>query len=591
MKYIVNIFRIIFLLFITLEAQCSVIDVTPQNTSLLEKSEIFIDKGGKFSFNNIQKAPFQKSNTDFISRGYTQDEAVWLRFSLSNPTQYPITRMLHIDNSMLDSITLYNQNGKEINIGALNRPPLDGIIDFYFPLTLKAQTTEEYYLRVLSNSCAIYFHLTAETKDILWEKNLKRIMILTFFLSLIITLAIYNSFIYLFTQERVYLYYVLFLLMVSYNHFFSYTGTLLPIFYFLGLSDTFIQSYTQIDAYLGIYYMSMIEIFFILFFMELVHTKRFFYIHRVFQGFIALIIVLTFITAIGIYYFLDLIVELAVLVFLVALGVIIYLIYKKEENSFYLLVGLGANIFGHFVFLFFNFGIYIPTNGYWYFYEMSLAIEALLFSVVLSRKLNHTKALASALNTQQILIRELHHRVKNNLQFIVSLYRLKLRPYLDFDGRKKLSEAEGNIHSIGKIHEILYAHQNIEKLDASAYLEDLLKEIKRGYPKRNLTITTKSDMSLKVDDAIYCGLIVNELVTNAIKYAFEPDEKGEVFILLEQNGKDISLKISDNGKGFEWEAHKTSFGLSLVERLVKDELHGTLEFSSQKGSTITIHWS
>jgi two-component sensor histidine kinase len=590
-RYFFLSFLFLILFALTTEAKTIALEQNTIDLSLLEHSELFIDVGAKRSYDDIQKnTPFVKTGTDFISRGYTTDEAIWVRFNLKNNSDEPIERMIHIDNSMLDSITLYAPDGTSANVGALNRPAFEGIIDFYLPITLQPHSNRTYHLRVLSNSCANYFHVYAETHDVLWQKNLKRSLILVAFLSLMLTLIIYNSFIYAFTRERVYLYYVLFMFMVSYNHFFSYTGMLLPIFYFLHLSDAFIKWYTALDAYLGIYYMSMVEIFFILFFMELVQTKRFIYLHRIYLGFIALIVIMTFITAFGKYYLLDLIVEIGMPIFIISLGFIVYLVYKREENALYLLIGQGANAIGHIVFLLYNFGTYIPQGGYWYFYEISLATEGLLFSVVLSKKLSHTKALTTALNTQQILTRELHHRVKNNLQFIVSLYRLKLRLYLDPTGRKKLTEAEGNIRSIGKIHEILYAHQNISELNASEYLNDLIDEIKRGYPSSEVTINIHSDVSLAVDQAIYCGLIVNELVTNALKYAFE-ENTGEIMISLEQNENEMSMSIRDNGKGFVWEKHRESFGLSLIERLIKDELHGRMEFSGENGSSYRIIWS
>lgn len=581
---------ILLSLFFSIQLLGDSINIVPNDVSLLEHSERFIDVGAKRSYDDIQKnTTFVKTGTDFISRGYTTDEAIWVRFNLKNNSDETIDRMIHIDNSMLDSITLYAPDGTSANVGALNRPAFEGILEFYFPITLQPHSNKTYHLRVLSNSCANYFHLYAETHDVLWQKNLKRSLILVAFLALMLTLIIYNSFIYAFTREKVYLYYVLFMFMVSYNHFFSYTGMLLPVFYFLHVSDAFIKWYTALDAYFGIYYFLAIEVFFILFFTELVQTKRFPLLHRTFLGIIVLLILITLTSVISGMYLLDLIVNTAMPIFILALGLILYMVYKKEENTLYLLIGLGANAIGHIAFLLYNFGTYIPQGGYWYFYEISLATEGLLFSIVLSKKLSHTKALVTALNTQQILTRELHHRVKNNLQFIVSLYRLKLRPYLDPTGRKKLTEAEGNIRSIGKIHEILYAHQNISELNASEYLNDLIDEIKRGYPSSEVMIRIDSDVSLAVDQAIYCGLIVNELVTNALKYAFE-ENTGEIMISLEQNENEMSMSIRDNGKGFVWEKHLESFGLSLIERLIKDELHGRMEFSGENGSSYRIIW-
>ena len=145
---------------------------------------------------------------------------------------------------------------------------------------------------------------------------------------------------------------------------------------------------------------------------------------------------------------------------------------------------------------------------------------------------------------------------------------------------------------MGKIHDILHSNQTISNLNSSIYFEDLIKEIKRAYPNKNINffIDTK-DLVLNIDQAIYCGLIINELVTNSIKYAFD-NENANISIILDTDiEKRYLLNISDNGKGFDWENKPLSFGLTLVERLVKDELKGELQFSNENGASFRILWS
>ena len=570
----------------------SQIDVKNDDISILDKSEVFIDDGASLSLEDIkQKANFSKYDSDFISLGYTTNEAVWIKFTLTNTTSETLNRVLHIDNSMLDSISLYDEN-IETNIGVMNRKTYNDIVDFYFTLDLKANETKTYYLRVLSNSCATYFHLNLETKDVLWSKNYKRTAILFFFMTILITLMIYNFFIFLFTKEKVYLYYVLMILGVVYNHFFSYTGMFIPIVKIFNASDEFIYNYTIVDAYLGIYYYIALYVFIVLFFMEVSQIKRYLFLYRYFLFLLAVAFFIVLVSAFSTLYLLD---YLVYITFINLIGIFlstIYLFYKKEENSSYLMIGFSLYVVGTIVFLLWNVGVYTPKNGYWYFYEISLALESILFSVVLSKKLNQTKALSNSLDTQKILLRELHHRVKNNLQFIISLYRLKLRSYLDSVGKEKLKEVENNVPSMGKIHDILHSNQTISNLNSSIYFEDLIKEIKRAYPNKNINffIDTK-DLVLNIDQAIYCGLIINELVTNSIKYAFN-NENANISIILDTDiEKRYLLNISDNGKGFDWENKPLSFGLTLVERLVKDELKGELQFSNENGASFRILWS
>lgn len=364
---------------------------------------------------------------------------------------------------------------------------------------------------------------------------------------------------------------------------------LLPIAIYLGISDDFIRWWSTVDAYIGAYYMAGIGTFFILFLTEIINLRRFRWLYNIYMSFIALMFLLCVVTVAGVDYALDYIVYVCTAAMAGAFFIVTYLLYMKEENASYLFFGLGSSISGHMLFLLYNFGIYTPHGGYWYFYEMSLGIEAFLFSIVLSRKLSHTKALETALVTQKILIRELHHRVKNNLQFIVSLYRLKLKKYMNDNGKTALLEAEQNIHSISKIHEILYNQQNISKLHAQEYFGDLTREIKRGYPSEHIDIQINGNIELTVDTAIYCGLILNELVTNAIKYAFA-DGIGQIRIDMLDNDGLKTLTVADNGIGFDIRQTRYSFGLNLVEKLTKDELKGEMTLYSNNGVSYTVVW-
>lgn len=588
MKYL----WLLLLLSVSLAAATVSVGANDSDISLLEYSDIFIQKHASYDANATmpKDEDYRPSDTNFITRGYTTDEAVWVRLTLQNDSNESLSRVIHIDNSILDAITLYEHNCSMTTTGSLKRPSFDGIIDFYFPVELQPHSMRTLHIKVLSNLCPTYFSIYLETPHTLWLKTNKRELILTFFMSIMITLLVFNSFIYVFTREIAYLYYILFLLFATYTFFFSYAGMSLPIMHFLGMTDSFLVWWANIDAYLGIYYMSGIGVFFALFFMEIANIARFRYLYRLYFVFIGLLLALCLLTASGVYYPLDWIIYLCTIIFLGSWFTTVYLAYRGWKNSLYLFLGLGTNIGGHVLFLLYNFGVYVPKDGYWYFYEISLAIEAFLFSIVLSKKLSHTKALENAIGTQKALIRELHHRVKNNLQFIVSLYRLKLKKHLSESGKEALTEAEQNIHSIGKIHEILYNQQNISELDAKEYFSDLVSEIKRGYPTQNIDIDIKGDTWLVVDHAIYCGLIVNELITNAIKYAFD-ERGGTIAVTLTEQGKRKTLIISDNGVGYDIDAPKSSFGLSLVEKLAKDELKGSISTVIDGGVRHTIEWS
>ncbi|MDD2651483.1 MAG: 7TM diverse intracellular signaling domain-containing protein [Sulfurimonas sp.] len=584
--------QLIFLFFLlTLSTDAKTIDIYQSDTdiSLLEHSELYIDKGAKQSCDSLCPSPelFAPFAHSYINNGYTTDEAVWVRFTLKNNSQKPMERVLHIDNSIADSVILYAPDSLPLYSGILFRPEFDGILDFYFPLTLPPNIEQTYYLRVLSNSCSTNFHLNLETKDILWKKSLTHQLILMAALSLLATLIVYNLFLFLFTHEKIYLYYVAATFFITYNHL-SYTGMNLHLFgLFFPLKE--FADINRIDAYFGIYYIGFAIIFTLLFVREFMSISAFVKIDWMIKGQMAVAVVLMALSS-GSFYLLEQLIYMGLFATAFILCTAIYLFIKKHENSIYFLVGWGVNALGQFFFLLYNMGVYLSDGNYWYFYEISITFEALLFSVVLAKKLNRAKALASALDTQKILIKELHHRVKNNLQFIVSLYRLKLKKHLTNEGRILLKEAEQNIRSIGKIHEILYARQNLSHLDASLYFGDLVQEIQKSFTTQNIAISIEGEAHIKIEQALYCGIIINELVTNALKYAFDATG-GHIALSLGTNGIQNTLSVCDNGRGFDYEGCEHSFGLSLIRRLVEEELKGQMSVKTDNGSCFTIVWS
>jgi two-component sensor histidine kinase len=370
----------------------------------------------------------------------------------------------------------------------------------------------------------------------------------------------------------------------------SYTAYSLLIGNFFSLQDDMIDKLAKIDAGLSIYYLSLMVIFITMFTREFFNTTVFKKIDFSLKFGICVIILIAITSS-----FSEYILNISILSSLLFLSYIfligIYFIVKKVQNSGYFLIAWGVNLFGTILFLLFNMGVYVPENGnYNYFYELCIIFEAFLFSVILSKKLTKTKELAESVAIHKILVRELHHRIKNNLQFIVSMYRLKLRKFLDKEARAILGEAEQHILSISKIHEILYANKNLSSIDSKEYFLELLKEVQQSFAFDNIEIKIDATNEIDSNDAIYCGLIINELVTNAVKYAFKGKDGGVIEIDYRKENRLNILKIRDNGIGFEKSINPNSFGLALVAKLVELELHGKINFLNNNGAKYSITW-
>ncbi|MBD2167139.1 PAS domain-containing protein [Calothrix membranacea FACHB-236] len=201
-----------------------------------------------------------------------------------------------------------------------------------------------------------------------------------------------------------------------------------------------------------------------------------------------------------------------------------------------------------------------------------------------------------SLKEKDILLKEIHHRVKNNLQIISSLLRLQSRYINDEQACELFQDSHNRVRAMAIIHENLYQSNNLSKINFSDYLRSLVNNLLRSYGiKLNIKTHLKVDkIFLKIDTAISCGLIINELVSNSIKYAFSDEQQGDIYIeMLETTKNQYFLNISDNGIGLsqDIETYKNqSLGLQLVWSLV-EQLQGTITFNTSLGTSFTITFS
>ncbi len=204
--------------------------------------------------------------------------------------------------------------------------------------------------------------------------------------------------------------------------------------------------------------------------------------------------------------------------------------------------------------------------------------------------------LRESLREKDVLLKEIHHRVKNNLQIVSSILSLQSNYIHDEKFLQIFQESQSRIKSIALIHELLYEKGHLAQIDFGAYLHDLVNNIFRtlGGDPGNIAYTVEADSALmELSSAIHCGLIVNELVTNAIKYAFPKGQRGEVRVELKnQDNNECILSVSDNGMGLP--AHldlKTAktMGLQLVDTLVS-QIGAAVKVERNNGTKFTLRF-
>lgn len=213
-----------------------------------------------------------------------------------------------------------------------------------------------------------------------------------------------------------------------------------------------------------------------------------------------------------------------------------------------------------------------------------------------------TELIKASLQEKEILLREIHHRVKNNMQIISSLLKLQINYVDNKEVIAAFEDSNFRIRSMSLVHEKLYGSHNLSRIDFKEYIQTLTNELARAnnvdISKIQVDVTDIAAVSLDIDNAIPCGLLINELVSNAFKYAFpgyknwKDSKKGVIKIILCTTGlDDIELEVSDNGVGlpedFNMLESKT-LGLHLVSILVENQLKGRLEVSSENGAKFKI---
>jgi PAS domain S-box-containing protein len=198
------------------------------------------------------------------------------------------------------------------------------------------------------------------------------------------------------------------------------------------------------------------------------------------------------------------------------------------------------------------------------------------------------KALARSLEAKVLLVQEVHHRVKNNLQIISSLLSLQSAKLESDEARQALDATIHRIRSIAEVHRQLYASGDVSSIRLDAYVDELARSLHASMASGARVIVDAAPVTVSLLLAVPCGLVLNELLTNAFKYGLGANGQGEVRVLLREVDSEIVLSVSDDGAGFrEGEADRSSIGHLLVRGLT-GQLRARMHVDCSAGTTVTI---
>jgi len=226
---------------------------------------------------------------------------------------------------------------------------------------------------------------------------------------------------------------------------------------------------------------------------------------------------------------------------------------------------------------------------------MLLSLLFLLYKNNLNRKKisNQNQIITKSLEEKEILLKEIHHRVKNNLQVISSLLSIQSRGIKDVKAKEAILEGKTRVHSMSLIHQDLYKKDNLTGVQMDRYLGNLTRDLLNTYniSEGKISLNNEIDpLKLDVESVIPLGLIVNELISNALKYAFPENRDGRIDVVLKEVGDALHLKVADNGVGLnedQLRIKKDSFGHTLI-RAFKNKLNADIDIKSKDGTIVSL---
>lgn len=201
------------------------------------------------------------------------------------------------------------------------------------------------------------------------------------------------------------------------------------------------------------------------------------------------------------------------------------------------------------------------------------------------------EVIQNSLREKEILLAEIHHRVKNNLAVISGLLQMQIWETDNDAAESVLKDSQMRVKSIALVHEKLYQSEDLSHVEFDKYINELLEGIEKTYRHSNTDINFITDIeavTISINQAIPCSLLLNELVVNAYKHAFKNADKGTIFVTLKREGEKVELEVKDDGVGLKKSIDgDSSLGMSLVNTLVR-QLNGKMEASNNQGASFKL---
>jgi len=585
---------IILLLFEYLFALTPIDITAKERVSILEHCDIKEDRAFK---------PLKKAH---INLGVIQ-HAITIKCLFKNPSTKQIKRVLYLSSPLIEEVTLIDKNSSQKK-GVFSQA-LQKTISHYFTISLAPKSQKELIFKVKTIYTPLDFSIFLTNSQNFFDEDRNNQALSLFLLGMITALMLHGFIIGLYSKESSYIFYGVYLLALIFHQ-----AT------YIGLTQIYMpKAFVLFDAKITIIKITLLIITSALFARSFLESFKYKTIDRVYKA----IITLAFLEAIILKpkdetsLYIVILTGAFFIIFNLFAGIWIYLSGKKEARLFVL--GFGVVFVSYLLIIIDALGVASVMQDNKNLLTITTTIEALILSLAFADKFailqkekaksdkkllqeaqnrekiiqkevnNKTKALQNALKEKEILMQEIHHRVKNNLQIILSMVRLQNDSIEDKKIKESLIKLENRINAIAKSYSSLLATKSLQIIDMQSYIASLLDDLVSilGNPN-NITIEQNINIKLPFKEAVYVGLIINELVTNAFKHAFE--RSGIITINLYKKANEYILEVKDNGRGFDSKEVAHSLGLKLIYAIVKNQLRGEIILNSHNKTECIIRF-
>ncbi len=231
------------------------------------------------------------------------------------------------------------------------------------------------------------------------------------------------------------------------------------------------------------------------------------------------------------------------------------------------------------------------------FFMVPLSGSSLIIMNDITEKKRSEIEIKASLKEKETLLHEIHHRVKNNMQVINSLLKLQSNNIEDEQIKEVFKESQGRVFAMAAVHETLHGSEKLSEIDLKSYLSKITTAIFQTYATKPAKVKLNSDVDdspININQAYPLGLIVNELISNSLKYAFPDKRTGEITLSMKIRDKELELVVMDDGigmpDGLDWK-NSSTLGFKLVQTLVENQLDGSIDMGSNNGTKFIIKFN